>query len=313
MMAGLRILLTGGFGFLGQEVFSLLSYKHYEVMRFRKSEFDITKEEDVVRLYERFDPDIVVHMAAQVGGIGINRQKPGTFYYNNLMMGTLMMEHARRNGIRQFVSIGTICAYPKYTPVPFKEEDLWDGYPEETNAAYGLAKKMLLVQSQAYRQEYGLEYTYLMPVNLYGPRDNFDPESSHVIPALIKKFIDAKESGASEVEIWGTGSATREFLYVKDAARAIENAIKYYNSAKPLNIGTGQEVSIKDLASMISSLCGYEGSIRWNDNYPDGQPRRCLDVSRALDEIYFKASTTLEEGLRETIEWYKRERAKCEK
>lgn len=313
----MRVLLTGGYGFLGSVVYNQLvdlnekSNHKYEILRFKNRNYpsihgyDIREEEDVAALYRVNKPDIVIHMAARVGGIGINRQKPGTFYYENMKMGLLMLEYAQRNKIKKIVNIGTICAYPKDTPVPFKESDLWNGYPEETNAPYGLAKKMLLVQSQAYRQEFGLNSIYLLPVNLYGPGDNFNPDTSHVIPALIKKFEHARINKLQEVEVWGTGNATREFLYVTDAAEAIISATLNYNEPDPLNIGTGQEISIRYLAELIRKLVGYEGKIIWNANLPDGQPRRCLDVSKAKEKLGFTAKTCLEPGLMSTIEYYR--------
>jgi len=258
--------------------------------------------EAVKRLYSDAKPDIVIHLAAQVGGIGANLQNPGKFFYDNLMMGVQMMEAGRQAGIEKFVALGTICAYPKFTPVPFKEENLWNGYPEETNAPYGLAKKMLLVQSQAYRQQYGFNSIFLLPVNLYGPGDNFDPNSSHVIPALIKKCIDAQKGLC--VHVWGTGKPTREFLYVEDAAAGIILATEKYNKSEPINLGAGFEISIRDLVKLIAKLTGFKGKIIWDKTKPDGQPRRCLDTSRAEKDFCFKAKTPFEEGLRKTIEWY---------
>jgi GDP-L-fucose synthase len=255
-------------------------------------------------------PEVVIHLAAVVGGIGANRRNPGSFYYQNLVMGAMLMEHGRQAGVDKFIAIGTICAYPKFTPVPFREEDLWTGYPEETNAPYGLAKKMLLVQAQAYRAQYGFDAIYLLPVNLYGPGDNFDPESSHVIPALIKKFQDAIDTGAGEVEIWGTGRATREFLYVDDAAEGILLATEHYDGAEPVNLGAGFEISIRNLAELIAQLSGYRGRLVWNTSQPDGQPRRCLDTSRATNFFGFRATTPLEEGLRKTIDSYRAARAR---
>ncbi|NWG01531.1 MAG: GDP-L-fucose synthase [Syntrophaceae bacterium] len=270
--------------------------------------------EAVKRVYQDAKPDIVIHLAAKVGGIGANRANPGKFFYDNLMMGVQMMEVGRQVGIEKFVAIGTICAYPKFTPVPFREENLWDGYPEETNAPYGLAKKMLLVQAQAYRQQYGFNAIYLLPVNLYGPGDNFDPESSHVIPALIKKCIDAKRYAQSEIIVWGTGKATREFLYVEDCAEAIVLATEKYNKPDPVNIGAGfsaqggsafgGEISIKDLVELIAKLTGFKGEIIWDITKPDGQPRRMLDTSKAEKEFDFKAKTNFEDGLKKTIDWY---------
>jgi GDP-L-fucose synthase len=263
----------------------------------------------IQRAFDDGQPDIVIHLAAKVGGIGINAEKPGEFFYENLIMGVQLMEIARRRNVQKFVAIGTVCAYPKFTPVPFKEEDLWNGYPEETNAPYGLAKKMLLVQAQAYRKQYGFNAIYLLPANLYGPGDNFDPRSSHVIPALIKKCIDAKERGEDHIVVWGTGRASREFLYVADAARAIVLAAERYNSPEPVNIGSGREITIKDLVTLIAELTGFTGQIVWDTSKPDGQPRRCLDTSRAEREFGFRATTDLREGLRKTIDWYLTHRA----
>jgi len=259
----------------------------------------------VKRLYNDAQPDIVIHLAAVVGGIGANQANPGKFFYDNLMMGVQMMEQGRLLGVEKFVAIGTVCAYPKYIPIPFKEEDFWNGYPEETNAPYGLAKKMLLVQAQAYRQQYGFNAIYLLPVNLYGPGDNFSPESSHVIPALIKKCVDAVEKGEDKIVVWGTGEVSREFLYVEDAAEGIVLATEKYNQPEPLNIGAGFEVKIKDLVELIARLAGFRGKIEWDTTRPDGQPRRRLDVSRAEKELGFKAKTDFTEGLRKTIEWYR--------
>jgi GDP-L-fucose synthase len=277
----------------------------------RSKDYDLVEMEAVKRLYRDSRPDIVIHLAAKVGGIGANRANPGKFFYDNLMMGVQMMEVGRQVGLEKFVAIGTICAYPKFTPVPFKEEDLWNGYPEETNAPYGLAKKMLLVQAQAYRQQYGFNAIYLLPVNLYGPRDNFDLDSSHVIPALIRKCIEAKSLPQSSnlqpptITIWGTGKATREFLYVEDCAESIVLATEKYNKPDPINIGAGFEISIKDLVELIAKLTGFAGKIIWDSSKPDGQPRRMLDTSRAEKEFGFRAKTYFEEGLKKTIEWYR--------
>ena len=249
-------------------------------------------------------PDLIIHLAAVVGGIGANRENPGRFFYENAIMGIELMEHARLASVSKFVAIGTICSYPKFTPVPFREDDLWNGYPEETNAPYGLAKKMLLVQAQAYRAQYGFDAIHLMPVNLYGPGDNFDPASSHVIPALIKKCVDAREQGADHIDVWGTGSASREFLYVDDAAEAIALAAERYDGAEPVNLGVGREISIRDLTELIAPLTGFEGEIRWDATKPDGQPRRALDTTRARERFGFAAQTSFEEGLRRTVEWY---------
>ena len=303
-----KIVVTGGAGFLGSAVMERLSQRGCpaaSTVAVRRHDFDLAHEDDVRRMFETHRPDVVVHLAAVVGGIGANRESPGSFYYQNMVMGTMMMEYARQSGVEKFVAIGTICAYPKFTPVPFREEDLWSGYPEETNAPYGLAKKMLLVQSQAYRQQYGFNSIYLLPVNLYGPRDNFDPKSSHVIPALIRKCVEAVERGDQVVEIWGTGRATREFLYVEDAAEGILLAAEHYDGAEPVNLGAGFEVTIRDVAALIVKLTGFTGRLVWNTNQPDGQPRRCLDTSRAANFFGFKAATPFEEGLRETVEWYR--------
>ncbi len=271
----------------------------------KSAEYNLVKEEAIIRLFKAVRPDIVIHLAAVVGGIGANRENPGLFFYENLMMGAQLMEQARLFGVGKFVAVGTICSYPKFTPVPFKEENLWDGYPEETNAPYGLAKKMMLVQSQAYRQQYGFNSIFLLPVNLYGPGDNFDPASSHVIPALIKKCMDATRSREEEIVVWGTGKATREFLYVEDAAEAIALATEKYDKEDPVNIGAGFEISIKDLAELIVEITGFRGRIVWDPTKPDGQPRRMLDTSRAFREFGFKANTQFREGLEKTIEWYR--------
>ena len=303
-----KIVVTGGAGFLGSAVMEKLRQRGCppaSTVAVRRAEFDLAHEDDVRRMYEVHRPEVVVHLAAVVGGIGANRESPGSFYYQNMMMGTMLLEYARRAGVEKFVAIGTICAYPKFTPVPFREEDLWSGYPEETNAPYGLAKKMLLVQSQAYRQQYGFNSIYLLPVNLYGPRDNFDPKSSHVIPALIRKCVQAVERGDAVVEIWGTGRATREFLYIEDAAEGILLAAEHYDGSEPVNLGAGFEITIRDLAELIAKLTGFTGRLVWNTSQPDGQPRRCLDTSRAATFFGFKAATPFEEGLRHTVEWYR--------
>jgi GDP-L-fucose synthase len=305
-----RVLVTGGGGFLGSFVVERLGKVDWcgEVFVPRSRDYDLRKEDAVIRLYEDTCPDVVIHLAAIVGGIGANRERPGEFFYDNLMMGTLLIEHARRKNVEKFVAIGTICAYPKFTPVPFHEKDLWNGYPEETNAPYGLAKKMLLVQGQAYRQQYGFNAIYLLPVNLYGPRDSFDPSRSHVIPALIKKCFDAMDRGEEQIVVWGDGTPTREFLYVEDCAEAIVLATERYNKPEPVNIGAGFEISIKDLADLIAQLAGFRGKIVWDTSKPGGQPRRCLDVSRAEREFGFKAKTGFEEGLRKMIAWYRENR-----
>ena len=298
-------LVTGGAGFLGSHLIEWMKEKGVVPENIRVTRSKTTD----LRIWEHCvdavqDIDVVIHLAAKVGGIGYNRNNPATLFYDNAMMGIQLMEAARRAGVEKFVQVGTVCAYPKYTPVPFKEEDLWNGFPEETNAPYGVAKKMLLVQAQAYREQYGFNAIYLLPVNLYGPRDNFDPESSHVIPALIRKFVDAKLSKSDTVEVWGTGSASREFLYVDDAARGIVLATERYNKPDPVNLGSGMEITIKDLVALIGELTGFAGKIIWDTTKPDGQPRRCLDVSRAREEFGFEAGMGFREGLERTIEWY---------
>ncbi len=300
-----KVLVTGGAGFLGRVVVDLLKSKGCRhVFVVAKKDYDLRKQSAIKKVLKDSDPDIVLHLAAVVGGIGANQRHPGQFFYDNIMMGVQLLEESRKFGVEKLVALGTICAYPKFAKVPFTEADLWNGYPEETNAAYGLAKKMLLVQSQAYRQEYGFNSIFLLPVNLYGPGDNFSEESSHVIPALIKKCIDARNSGAPSVTFWGTGHATREFLYVEDAARAIILAAEHYNGAEPVNVGAHREISIKELADLIVRLTGYKGKIIWDATKPDGQPRRKLDTSRAKKYFDFQAQMNLEEGLRKTISWY---------
>ncbi|MBT9150328.1 MAG: GDP-L-fucose synthase [candidate division WS2 bacterium] len=300
-----KILVTGGAGFLGSFIVDKLKergVKGENIRIPRSRDIDLRKWENCVEVVK--DIDIVIHLAAKVGGIGYNQNYPATLFYDNAIMGIQMMETARQEGIEKFVAVGTICAYPKFTRVPFKEEDLWNGYPEETNAPYGLAKKIMLVQSQAYRHQYGLNSIYLLPINLYGPGDNFDPESSHVIPALIKRIFDAKELDMDYITAWGTGKATREFLYVEDAAEGIILATEKYNKPEPVNIGSGFEISIKDLVELIVQLVGFDGEIRWDRSKPDGQPRRCLDVGRAKEEFGFEAKVDFMEGLKNTIEWY---------
>jgi GDP-L-fucose synthase len=308
-LAGRRIVVTGGAGFLGRHVVAELRRRGVtEVVVPRRKDYDLVEREAARRLLQDARPNLVLHLAARVGGIGANRDNPGSFFYDNLMMGVQLLEECRQQGIEKVVTVGTICAYPKFTPVPFREEEVWNGYPEETNAPYGLAKKMLLVQGQAYRQQYGLDVIHLLPVNLYGPHDNFDPASSHVIPALIKKCEEALAQGAGAIEVWGTGKASREFLYVEDAARGICMAAADYSGPEPVNLGAGFEITIKDLVELIARLVGFKGQIRWDPNKPDGQPRRCLDISRAERHFGFRATTSFEEGLRRTIEWYRRER-----
>lgn len=307
--ANQRVIVTGGAGFLGSYVVKELQARGaQDVYVIRREEYDLRREADVKRMYADCPATMVIHLAATVGGIGINRAHPGSFFYDNLMMSVLTMEHARLAGVEKVVALGTICAYPKFTPVPFKEDDLWNGYPEETNAPYGLAKKMLLVQAQAYRQEYGFNAVYLLPVNLYGPGDNFDPESSHVIPALIKKCIEAQDAGADHIVAWGDGSPTREFLYVADAARGIVLAGERYNDPDPVNLGSSDEISIKDLVELIAELTGFEGKIVWDTSKPNGQPRRKLDVSRARERFGFEAATDFREGMQQTIAWYRAHR-----
>ncbi|HEX7077720.1 MAG TPA: GDP-L-fucose synthase [Candidatus Eisenbacteria bacterium] len=308
MSPSTRVVVTGGAGFLGRHVMAAFQGHGYSnAVTFRSSEYDLTREDQVARMIADLEPEAIVHLAATVGGIGANRKFPGTYYYQNLMMGALLMEQARRAGVRRFLSVGTICSYPKHTPVPFREEDLWMGYPEETNAPYGLAKKMLLVQSQAYRQEFGFDASNVLVVNLYGPGDNFHPDTSHVIPALIRKCLEATESGAKEIEVWGTGKATREFLYVDDAARGIVAALERLPGSDPVNLGAGFEISIRDLTETIARATGFEGALRWDPTKPDGQPRRCLDTSRAERLLGWRATTPLDEGLRRTVAWYRNE------
>jgi len=308
-LANKRICVTGGGGFLGQRVVNRLRESGCDnLFVVRRSEYDLVRGDDVERLYREIKPQLVIHLAAVVGGIGANRDNPGRFFYENIMMGVQLMEGARHHSVEKFVQLGTVCAYPKFARVPFKEDDLWNGYPEETNAPYGLAKKALLVQAQGYRQQYGLNAIYLLPVNLYGPGDNFDPASSHVIPALIKKCVDAVEHGASSIEVWGSGSATREFLHVDDAAEGIVLATEKYNGPEPINLGSGREISIRDLATLIANETGFRGEIIWDRSKPDGQPRRALDVSRAIELLNFRAQTDFVDGLRRTIEWYRENR-----
>jgi GDP-L-fucose synthase len=280
-----------------------------EIFTFRSAQFDLRTLDGVLGVLKAARPQVVVHLAAVVGGIGANRANPGRFFYDNAMMGLQLMEQSRLAGVEKLVSLATVCSYPKHTSVPFREDDLWNGYPEETNAPYGLAKKMLLVQANAYRQQYHFNAVTLLPVNLYGPGDNFDLESSHVIPALIRKIIDARDADCQEIEVWGTGSASREFLFVSDAAAAIAMATEHYNQPEPLNLGSGEEITIRRLVELIAELCGYRGAVRWNSDYPDGQPRRCLDTSRAFNVLGFRATTSLQQGLLETIHWFEEHRS----
>ena len=305
-----RILIAGGDGFVGRWVQRELAARGVaaeDVLVPLHADYDLTREGDVERMYAQMRPDVVMHLAGEVGGIGANRESPGRFFYANMIMGVHLIEHARRAGVEKFLQVGSVCAYPKHTPVPFREADLWDGYPEETNAPYGIAKRALLVMLQAYRQQYGLNGIYLLPVNLYGPGDDFDPQASHVIPAMIRKFSCAKRTGAEEVSLWGTGNASREFLYVADCAQALVAALAQYDGAEPINVGSGSEITIADLAATIASLMDYQGRITWDTTQPDGQPRRSLDVSLAERLFGFRAQTSLEGGLRQTIDWYLRQ------
>jgi len=306
-----RVCVTGGAGFLGSFILEKLAKRGVEDVFVPKIEnYDLTSPEDIDRMLADAKPDVIIHLAALAGGIGANRARPAEFFYKNLMMGVPLMHKAYEQGVDKFVAIGTICAYPKFTPIPFKEENLWEGYPEETNAPYGLAKKMLLVQAQAYREQYGFNAIYLLPVNLYGPRDNFNLETSHVIPALIRKCVEAKERGDAQIEAWGTGAPTREFLYAGDAAEGILLAAEKYESSEPVNLGSAMEISIKDLLELIVKLTGFGGEIVWDADKPDGQPRRALDVQRAKNSFGFEAQMSFEQGLKNTIEWYKANREK---
>jgi GDP-L-fucose synthase len=302
-----RILVTGGGGFLGKSVVGRLERAGVasdDIFVPRSKDYDLRTAEGVGDALADGEPNVVIHLAAVVGGIGANRENPGRFFYENAVMGVELMEQSRRAGVEKFVQIGTVCSYPKFTPVPFREDDLWNGYPEETNAPYGLAKKMLLVQGQAYRQQYGFDVIHLIPVNLYGPGDNFNPASSHVIPALIKKCVDARDAGDDHIEVWGTGAASREFLYVDDAAEGIVLATERYDDADPVNLGVGHEITIRDLVELIVRFTGFEGEVRWDASKPDGQPRRALDTSRARERFGFVAKTSFEDGLRATVRWY---------
>lgn len=305
-LAECRVTVTGGAGFLGQAVLERLAARGVtEVAVPRRNEYDLVHEANVIRMYDDLRPDVVLHLAGEVGGIGANRANPGRYFYANMAMALNLIEQARARGIRKFVQVGTICAYPKFTPVPFREDDLWNGYPEETNAPYGVAKKAALVMLDGYRRQYGLSSSYLLPVNLYGPRDNFDPESSHVIPALIRKCETARLEGRDHIECWGTGSASREFLYVDDAAEGIVRAAEVMEEPEPINLGTNREIAIRDLVGLIAKLVGFEGEIRWDSSKPDGQPRRCLDVARAHEQLGWAAAVPFEEGLRRTIDWWR--------
>ena len=300
-----RITVTGGAGFLGRFVTEKLKrYQGVEVFVPRSRDYNLIEKADILRMLADSRPELIIHLAAIVGGIGHNQKNPGQFFYNNLMLGVQLMEHARLSGVKKFVAVGTVCSYPKFTPVPFKEDNLWNGYPEETNAPYGLAKKMMLVQSQAYRQQYGFNSIFLLPANLYGPGDKFDAETSHVIPALIRKCLEARRKGSGVIEVWGSGNASREFLYVEDCAEGIVNAAALYNESDPINLGNGREVTIKDLVETIARLTNFKGEIRWDTGKPDGQPRRQLDTARAFERFGFRAQTLLEDGLQRTINWY---------
>ena len=305
-----RVMVTGGGGFLGKAVVARLEASGArDIFVPRSRDYDLRTADGIRSALADGRPDVIIHLAAVVGGIGANRENPGRFFYENAIMGVELMERARLANVDKFVQIGTVCSYPKFTPVPFHEDDLWSGYPEETNAPYGVAKKMLLVQGQAYRQQYGFDVIHLIPVNLYGPGDNFDPASSHVIPALIKKAVDAREAGEPFIEVWGTGAASREFLYVGDAAEGIVLGAERYDGADPVNLGVGREITIRDLVELIVRLTGYDGDVRWDTTKPDGQPRRALDTSRAREQFGFIAKTSFEDGLRRTIDWYEQHRA----
>lgn len=303
-LAGTRVMVTGGAGFLGRHVVRKLDARGADVFVVRSGEFDLREKDAIVAALEAARPDVIIHLAAVVGGIGANRANPGRFFYENAIMGIQLMEQARIAGVEKFVGVATVCAYPKHLPLPFREDDLWNGYPEETNAPYGLAKKMLLVQAQAYREQYGFDAITLLPVNLYGPGDNFEPQSSHVIPALIRKIVEAKLRGDDHIIAWGTGAASREFLYVEDAAEGIVLATERYDGGDPVNLGAGREIAVRDLVQVIARLCAFDGEIRWDSSQPDGQPRRMLDTSRAKERFGFVADTDFETGLQRTIDWY---------
>ncbi|HEY3061087.1 MAG TPA: GDP-L-fucose synthase [Chloroflexota bacterium] len=304
-----RILVTGGSGFLGRQVLATLEGRGYQhILSPRRADYDLTQSNEVKACLDELKPEAIVHLAAVVGGIGANREHPGEFFYKNLIMGTTLMEEARLRGVKKFLAVGTICAYPKFTPVPFREEDLWSGYPEETNAPYGLAKKMLLVQAQAYREQYGFNAIFLLPTNLYGPGDNFDPQSSHVIPALIRKCLEAQERQDDHIEVWGTGQATREFLYVTDCAEGIVSALERFDGPEPVNLGSGEEISIGELVKLIANVTGFAGELRFDHSKPDGQPRRKLDTSRAEQLFNWQSTTDFPKGLRATVDWYREAR-----
>lgn len=305
-----RVVVTGGAGFLGRFVVERLrEHRELEIFVPRQEQYDLVQQSNIQRLLDDVQPDLIIHLAALVGGIGANQQQPGRFFYDNLMMGVQLIEHARLRGVKKFVALGTVCAYPKYTQTPFKEDDLWNGYPEETNAPYALAKKMMLVQSQSYRDQYGFNSIFILPANLYGPGDNFDLQTSHVIPALIRKCVEARDTGQSFIEAWGTGQASREFLYAGDCADGVVRATAAYNESDPVNLGTGTEIQINDLARLIARLTEYQGEVHWQHERPDGQPKRRLDVSRALEKFGFRAQMQLEEGLKRTIDWYEANRS----
>jgi GDP-L-fucose synthase len=307
-----KVIVTGGAGFLGRHVVRLLQDQGAQCIVPRSRDYDLTHEAAVARLFAGAPADAVVHLAAEVGGIGANRDNPGRFMFSNMIMGALVMEYARRAGVGTYLQVGTVCSYPKFTPVPFREESLWEGYPEETNAPYGIAKRALLVQAQAYRQQYGMHAMTLLSGNLYGPHDNFDPHSSHVIPALIRKMSDARDAGQGWVELWGDGSASREFLYVEDAGRAVVLALEHYDSPDPVNLGSGEEITIRHLAEIVATATGFDGEIRWDTTKPNGQPRRCLDTSRARERFGFTAQVPFDEGMRRTVEWFENERSAVE-